>query len=104
MNPIELLQEWYAGECNGDWEHTWGIRIETLDNPGWSVDVDLHETAMEDQSFSPINIHRDDDNWITCKVTDATFKGRCGPRNLEEMLQVFASWVHGDGKRDEARA
>ena len=94
MNSIKFLQEWYAEECNGDWEHTWGIRIETLDNPGWSVDVDLCETGLSDQTFSPINIHRDDRNWINCKVVDAKFKGRCGPHNLDEMLRIFASWVY----------
>lgn len=30
------LERWYAAQCNGDWEHTYGITIETLDNPGWT--------------------------------------------------------------------
>ena len=41
MHQIEQLQAWYAAQCNGKWEHTYGIAIGTLDNPGWSLSVDL---------------------------------------------------------------
>jgi hypothetical protein len=29
-----LLEAWYASRCDGEWEHGYGISIETLDNPG----------------------------------------------------------------------
>jgi len=29
------LETWFASMCNGDWEHTYGITLETVDNPGW---------------------------------------------------------------------
>ena len=32
---FQRLQKWYKSQCNGDWEHSFGIKIETLDNPGW---------------------------------------------------------------------
>jgi hypothetical protein len=32
---LNELQVWYGAQCNGSWEHTYGIKIETLDNPGW---------------------------------------------------------------------
>jgi len=41
---IEWLQKWYADHCDGDWEHEYGIVIETLDNPGWSIVIDLKNT------------------------------------------------------------
>jgi hypothetical protein len=31
---FEWLQEWYAGRCNGDWEHSFGVSTDSLDNPG----------------------------------------------------------------------
>jgi len=34
QNLLQFLQEWYLEQCNGDWEHEFGIKIETLDNPG----------------------------------------------------------------------
>jgi hypothetical protein len=30
---LERLERWYAAQCNGDWKHTYGITLETLDNP-----------------------------------------------------------------------
>lgn len=32
---LERLEEWFENNCDGDREHGAGIRIETLDNPGW---------------------------------------------------------------------
>jgi len=42
MNSFGLteLQAWYVVQCDGDWEHTYGVKIETLDNPGWMLRVD----------------------------------------------------------------
>lgn len=34
MDSLALLQQWYLQQCNEDWEHSWGVRIATLDNPG----------------------------------------------------------------------
>jgi hypothetical protein len=31
---LPWLQGWYATQCDGDWEHEYGVSIETLDNPG----------------------------------------------------------------------
>src|SRR3954469_18783567 len=44
---LDQLQRWYAQHCNGEWEHSYGISIQTLDNPGWRVKIDLHQTDLE---------------------------------------------------------
>jgi hypothetical protein len=31
---LEWLMRWYAAHCDGEWEHTYGVVIDTLDNPG----------------------------------------------------------------------
>ena len=36
VSIINWLEEWYVSNCDGDWEHTFGITINTIDNPGWS--------------------------------------------------------------------
>ena len=38
-SPLDFMMRWFASHCDGDWEHDLGIRIETLDNPGWAMDV-----------------------------------------------------------------
>ncbi len=38
---IEGLIKWYRANCDGDWEHQLGFTIETTDNPGISLTVDI---------------------------------------------------------------
>jgi hypothetical protein len=49
MSHLKALQEWYAAMSDGDWEHELGISIETIDNPGWVVSIDLEGTPLEGQ-------------------------------------------------------
>jgi hypothetical protein len=51
---LEELQRWYEAQCDGDWEHEFGATIATLDNPGWTVDIDLERTPLEGRAFTPI--------------------------------------------------
>jgi len=101
MDSLSRLQEWYRSHCNEDWEHTYGIRIDTLDNPGWIVVIDLAETELHGVLFPEIRKgdSESDANWITCTSDGEKFQGACGAMNLEEVLSAFLSWaeVHGRG-------
>ena len=44
---INWLQNWYTDQCNGEWEHEYGVNIQTSDNPGWIIDIDLAFTPLE---------------------------------------------------------
>jgi hypothetical protein len=44
-NVLVWLQGWYAAQCDGDWEHERGVKIETLDNPEWAIRIDLEGTV-----------------------------------------------------------
>ncbi|MDO7908781.1 Imm53 family immunity protein [Paenibacillus sp. JX-17] len=41
MEILKWLQEWYASQCDGDWEHSNGIKITSIDNPGWYVEINI---------------------------------------------------------------
>ena len=43
---LKWLEEWYNGNCDGDWQHEYGIKIETVDNPG-SIKIALSYTPIE---------------------------------------------------------
>jgi hypothetical protein len=98
MNTIQQLQNWYKSECNADWEHQYGVKIETLDNPGWSVTIDLEDTHLEDKFFKEVSYGvgeesvPDDNNWVLCRVVDKSFQGRGGPDKLEEIIHNFLKW------------
>ena len=91
---MRRLEDWYISNCDGDWEHQNGVNIETLDNPGWAIEIDLAGTALERTGFNPVERHNDDQNdWILCRRNGMNFEGFGGPQNLDELLTVFFDWV-----------
>lgn len=93
MSTLTRLVSWYSSQCDGDWEHSSGIRIDTLDNPGWGVDISLEGTDIEGKSYESVKIERSEQDWLHCFVRDEHFRIRCGVFNLEEGLQCFLSWA-----------
>ena len=104
MSALCALETWYARNCDGDWEHSFGVTIETLDNPGWAVRIDLAETALAVRSFETVRIDRAPDDWLHCKVEADVFKGHGGPGNLHEVLDAFARWAEVEQPRGQASA
>lgn len=37
MGHLTWLTRWYARHCDGYWEHPPRVKIETIDNPGWTA-------------------------------------------------------------------
>jgi len=89
---LEKLEQWYSKQCNGDWEHQCGIQIETLDNPGWRLIIDLKDTELQNKIFTQTKIERSENDWYHCNVMENKFIGNCGPFNLHEVLNVFFLW------------
>ena len=90
------LQQWYSAQCDGDWEHGFGIKIDTLDNPGWALTVNLEGTLLEEKLFPEINIKENRRSWLYCSVKDRLFIGRGDPSRLEEMLTIFITWAQSE--------
>lgn len=90
---LDVLQAWYRSNCNGDWEHEFGIKIENIDNPGWTVSIPLADTSLELKPFAPLDIRRDADNWLLCRVEDKVFRGDGGSGNLTEIIRAFVHWI-----------
>lgn len=93
MQPIEWLMGWYQSQCNGDWEHQYGVHITTLDNPGWALDVDLAGTPDAERVIPNEMVERSETDWVAVEVKDGTFHARGGPGNLGEMIGRFAAFV-----------
>lgn len=87
------LQQWYQVHCDGDWEHGSGIHLGTIDNPGWSLTINLQDTELEIKNFQHIDINRSEKDWIFCAVRDIKFEARCGVGNLLEILKIFRHWA-----------
>lgn len=92
MDVFEKLNEWYQSNCDGDWEHCFGVNIETLDNPGWIVKIDLYYTELKDKPFEEIEINNGDDDWLFCKVENGKFQGAGDPNKLKKIIEIFVEW------------
>jgi len=97
MSSLQKLQNWYLSECNGDWEHSFGVHIETLDNPGWLIKIDLEETSLLGKEFKEhsYGLEAEDEHpeWVHCKVDGGKFIGGGGPLKLEEIIDIFLAWA-----------
>jgi hypothetical protein len=94
MDTLQKLTSWFSAQCNGEWEHTYGIKIATLDNPGWELRIDLTETALVDQPFEAIQRDRSEKDWVRCRLEGTTFAGYGGVSNLDELINIFLDWVN----------
>jgi hypothetical protein len=86
--------DWYAERCDGDWEHSHGIKLETLDNPGWRLRVDLEDTDYEDRTLERITRALESDiSWLDCVVAEKQFRAACGIRDLPEVISILRAWI-----------
>jgi hypothetical protein len=93
---LSALEKWYVGQCNGEWEHAYGVRINTLDNPGWHVHINLQGTRKQDATVEKVKLTRSQDDWILYWAGDQEFQFACGPTNLSEAIDLFVSWFDSD--------
>lgn len=83
-----MLQQWYCDHCDGEWEHSYGIDIATLDNPGWQVKI----SGIDDGSS--LLIEREGENdWLRINADAFLFEGYGGAANLTEILAYAVRWL-----------
>lgn len=91
-DELEELQQWYVSQCDGGWEHTYGVSIGTLDNPGWHVEIDIAETVLETRIFRAVTDLAPELDWIDCRIVEGQFRGAGGPSTLGRILRTFLDW------------
>jgi hypothetical protein len=103
MTTLAKLQDWYTRQCDGAWEHSLGIVIQTCDNPGWWVKINLSGTELDACPFAElaegVNTEREaqDLRWLSCRVQDHTWHGAGDETQLERILEIFLSWAAENG-------
>jgi hypothetical protein len=96
---LGALQRWYARHCDGTWEQRYGIQIETCDNPGWWMRVDLVGTELQARLFQRLAQNVDDagfsqgERWLHCCVKDGVWHGAGDETKLPAILQAFLTWA-----------
>ena len=103
------LMAWYRSQCDGEWEHRFGIRLETLDNPGWLLSVDLMDTDLQGRAMSELSEGCNPEGcavsprWIHCTVRGNQFRGACDPDQLPRLLEHFDDFRAGSHRSPETK-
>lgn len=89
METLAWLQKWYLARCDGEWEFREGIKLLSVSNPGWSVEINVSDTPLETVGIPLTQFHNSADDWYGYFLDDALFVGSGDPTKLEVILQVF---------------
>lgn len=106
MSAWNRMGDWYVRQCNHEWAQTHGMKISTLDYPGWAVEIDLNQTDVEGRPFVPVRkghataTPRTLSTWYECEVHGNKFKAYCDPHSLETVIEVFLSFAETDPSPD----
>lgn len=101
-SALSRVQSWYARQCNGEWEHHHGVSVQSCDNPGWWVKIDLKGTQLANRSFERVTENVDAEGWprgglwLDCSVADGVWSGAGDETKLEQILEMFLSWAEAD--------
>lgn len=97
-STIQRLQAWFDQNCDGDWEHDFGVSIQSCDNPGWWVKIDIRGTPLEHNPFENVRLGVDDDghasceSWLHCYCEEGVWNGAGDAAKLEAILECFLDW------------
>lgn len=93
MDGFAYVQSWYRSNCDGEWEHEFGIRIVTLDNPGWSMEIDLTETSAEGFTVDRAKRSTGEGSWVWTSSDGVRFSASCDPGSLDVAGSLFKEFV-----------
>ncbi|MFY1048502.1 immunity 53 family protein [Chryseobacterium sp. GP-SGM7] len=88
---INWLQKWFNEQIDGNWEHEAVLKIETIDNPGWSLEVNLVQGSIPSTEWKLFEVS--DDNWVGYKFEDNTFHASGDPNKLSLLIGMFKELV-----------
>jgi hypothetical protein len=94
-SALEFLAAWYSDQCDGEWEHEFGVRLDTLDNPGWYLRVDLIGTAAERRFVERRRFDFGAGGWVIVGSDGRTFEASSDPSSLNFALEEFRRFIEG---------
>lgn len=93
MTELEWIMNWFDSQCDGDWEHEYGIKIITSDNPGWIVRIDLAETELEKLNIEYYLVEKSEQDWYGISIKKSVFEGVGDTNKLSFILNKFKELV-----------
>ncbi|MBW4027560.1 immunity 53 family protein [Acidipila rosea] len=100
IDNLAWLDDWYRRQCDGTWEHSHGVRLDstkdTPDKPGLRLTINLIGTSAEHAMPQRLSLDATDGDWISCRIYEQRFEGTGDPRKLEQIIGIFRTWVDRD--------
>ncbi|MBP5786221.1 MAG: immunity 53 family protein [Kiritimatiellae bacterium] len=98
VDILKEIQEWFQNQCDGEWEHARRITLESCDNPGWWLKIDLQGTNLENKEFKEIktgdfSVNMPEPPWIHLYVENGVFNGAGDVMQLKNILRYFLDWA-----------
>ena len=93
INLIKWLSEWYLNNCDNDWEHDYGVKIDTLDNPGWTVVIDIENTGVNIENRPWQTFEYSSTDWYYYKIENGKYEASGDPTKLERLILIFKDLV-----------
>lgn len=98
-NILISIAKWYAFQCDGKWEKSNGVQLDTVSEGGWWLKIDLKPEIFKRITKIP-DIRRGIDEypeaWIHFSVSDSVFVGSCAPLELPNLISIFLEIVDLD--------
>ncbi|MDO6381433.1 Imm53 family immunity protein [Leptospira santarosai] len=91
------LIQWYSDQCNGNWELENQIKIYTLDNPGWDIEIGLKSTILENYKIESDSIETEETDWYLYYIRNSVYDAGGDPSKLPVLVEVFRSIWEGKG-------
>jgi hypothetical protein len=94
MTTLARLQACYSHQCNGEWGHSSGVNIQSCDNPGWWIKINLRGTPLQNQTFTEIAEGVDSQRfspgspWLNCHTQNVMGLGT--KQNWSVSLKYFS--------------
>ena len=92
---------WVESQFDGNWEHGRGFSLGLVDNPGWTLRIDVSNHDVSRTTLLPIKESDvDHTRFFFAEVTaDDVFDGICDATQLERLLRVFRSLIETSPER-----
>ena len=93
MEILEWIQNYFKNNSDGDWEHSSGIQITTLDNPGWDVEIDISNTSLANFKLDWILNENGKQDWYGVKIENQKFNASGDAGKLKFLLGLFKDMI-----------
>lgn len=102
MDQLPRLQRWLAEHGADAPAPEELIAIQSTDDPGWVVVIDIAQTSLADRPFEPVEEAPDPLTglrWFSCSIEDGAWVGAGDETQLARILETFLDWSNSRAPR-----